>query len=112
MIAFGLSGAIFDLLGDHAYRAIPLTEADARELVGAARSAPLLAGYRGQPPVDTDALVDLLVRVSTLVDDIPEVRELVLDPILSSESGAMVLSGRVRVGPVPSRRDAGPRRLS
>ena len=112
LIAFGLAGATFDLLGDHAYRAIPLTEADARDLVAAPRSAPLLAGYRGEPAVDTDALVDLLVRVSTLVDDIPEVRELVLDPVLASGSGAVVLSGRVRVGPVPSRRDAGPRRLS
>ncbi len=112
LIAFGLSGATFDLLGDHVNRAIPLTEADASDLVGSPRSAPLLAGYRGQPPVDTGALADLLIRVSTLVDDIPEVRELVLDPILSSESGAVVLSGRIRVGPVPTRHDAGPRRLS
>ncbi|MGU3294409.1 bifunctional acetate--CoA ligase family protein/GNAT family N-acetyltransferase [Williamsia sp. M5A3_1d] len=112
LISFGLSGATFDLLGDHAHRAIPLTEADAYELIAAPRSAPLLTGYRGQAAVDRDALAALLIRVSTLVDDLPEIREVALDPILCSEHGAEVLSGRIRVGPVPTRADTGPRRLA
>ncbi|WP_439032745.1 bifunctional acetate--CoA ligase family protein/GNAT family N-acetyltransferase [Gordonia terrae] len=112
VMSFGLSGRTFDLLGDHGYRAIPLTELDARELIDEPRSAPLLSGYRGEEPADTEALVDLLLRISTLVDDIPEVREVFCDPILASVDGAAVLNAEIRVGPVPDRRDTGPRRLS
>ncbi|ATD73020.1 GNAT family N-acetyltransferase [Gordonia sp. 1D] len=112
VISFGLSGRTFDLLGDHGYRAIPLAELDARELIDEPRSAPLLNGYRGEEPADKEALVDLLLRISTLVDDIPEVREVLCDPILVSVDGASVLNAQIRVGPVPDRRDTGPRRLS
>ena len=56
-------------------------------------------------------VADLLLRISTLTDDIPEVREVVCDPILASVDGAAVLNARIRVGPVPDRRDTGPRRL-
>ncbi|WP_168706736.1 bifunctional acetate--CoA ligase family protein/GNAT family N-acetyltransferase [Gordonia paraffinivorans] len=112
VISFGLSGRTFELLGDHGYRAIPLAELDARELIDEPRSSPLLAGYRGEEPADKEALVDLLLRISTLVDDIPEVREVLCDPILASVDGASVLNAQVRVGPVPDRRDTGPRRLN
>ncbi|MFT4395845.1 GNAT family N-acetyltransferase [Gordonia lacunae] len=111
VMSFGLSGRTFDLLGDHGYRAVPLSELDARELIEEPRSAPLLSGYRGEEPADKEALADLLLRISTLVDDIPEVREVVCDPILASVDGAAVLNARIRVGPVPDRRDTGPRRL-
>ncbi len=111
VMSFGLSGRTFDLLGDHGYRAIPLSELDARELIDEPRSAPLLSGYRGEEPADKEALVDLLLRISTLVDDIPEVREVFCDPILASVDGAAVLNAEIRVGPVPDRRDTGPRRL-
>ncbi|UVF80870.1 bifunctional acetate--CoA ligase family protein/GNAT family N-acetyltransferase [Gordonia mangrovi] len=112
LISFGLSGRTFDLLGDHGYRAIPLTPLDAEELLDEPRSAPLLGGYAGEPPVDRSALTDLLMRISTLVDDIPEVREVLCDPILASPDGAAVLNAVIRVGPVPTRADTGPRRLA
>ncbi|MFT4126918.1 MAG: GNAT family N-acetyltransferase [Gordonia sp. (in: high G+C Gram-positive bacteria)] len=111
LISFGLSGNTFELLGDRAYRAVPLTERDATELIASTHSAPLLDGYRGEAPSDKAALVDLLVRVSTLVDDIPEIREVRCDPILASADGAAVLNAQIRIGPVPSRADTGPRRL-
>jgi acyl-CoA synthetase (NDP forming) len=112
LISFGLSGRTFELLGDHGYRATPLTPLDAEELIDEPRSAPLLAGYAGEPPVDRSALTDLLVRISTLVDDIPEVREVHCDPILASPDGAAVLNALIRIGPVPTRADTGPRRLA
>nr|WP_232017123.1 GNAT family N-acetyltransferase [Gordonia insulae] len=111
LISFGLSGRTFDLLGDHGYRAIPISPLDAAELIDEPRSSPLLGGYAGEPPVDRDALADLLLRISTLVDDIPEVREVLCDPILASPDGAAVLNALIRVGPVPTRADTGPRRL-
>ena len=62
-----------DLLGDRAYRTLPLTDLDAAELVRAPRAWPLLDGYRGSEPVDVAALEDLLLRVARLADDLPEV---------------------------------------
>lgn len=112
VISFGLSGRTFDLLGDHGYRGVPLSELDAAELLDEPRSAPLLSGYRGEPPVDKAALIDLLQRISTLVDDIPEIREISLDPILACPEGASIIGAQVRVGPVPTRADTGPRRLA
>ena len=110
LVSFGLSGRTFELLGDHGYRAIPLSEADAAELIDEPRSAPLLSGYAGEAAVDKAAIIELLLRISTLVDDIPEVREVLCDPILASPEGAAVLNAQIRIGPVPTRADTGPRR--
>lgn len=112
LISFGLSGRTFELLGDDGYRAIPITALDADELIDEPRSAPLLYGYRGEAPADREALVDLLIRISTMADDIPEIREIVVDPVLCSPEGAAILNVRIRIGPVPTKADTGPRRLS
>jgi acyl-CoA synthetase (NDP forming) len=60
-----------EVLGDHAARLAPLTDADADKLIGSIRSAPLLLGHRGSQPADLGALRDLLLRVSRLADDLP-----------------------------------------
>jgi acyl-CoA synthetase (NDP forming) len=111
LVSFGLSGVVSDLLGDRAYRALPLTDADAAALVRAPKAAPLLTGYRGSEPVDLDALADLVVRVAALAEDVPRVRWLALEPILASRAGIHVVRARVKVGPPPSLQDSGPRRL-
>ena len=84
LVSFGLSGVVSDLLGDRAYRALPLTDVDAAALVRAPRAAPLLTGYRGSEPADLDALADLVLRVAALAEDVPRVRWLALEPILAS----------------------------
>jgi acyl-CoA synthetase (NDP forming)/GNAT superfamily N-acetyltransferase len=111
LIAFGLAGNTFELLEDAAYRALPLTDVDARELVVAPRSAALLTGYQGQRSADIEALADLLMRVSFLVEDIPEVRAVVLDQILATSDHASVLNAQITIGPVSKGMDTGPRRL-
>lgn len=111
LISFGLSGPLSDLVGDRAVHVVPLSAAQARELVDAPLSAPLLSGYGGSEPVDKDAIADVLQRVSLLVDQQPGVRTVRLDPILAAPGGAAVLSVEIEVGPVPSRSDSGPRRL-
>ncbi|WP_425301666.1 GNAT family N-acetyltransferase [Nocardia wallacei] len=118
VISFGLSGTIIDLLGDRVYRALPLTEAESTALIGAPRAAPLLDGETGVPgktigePVDKRALSELAQRISALCDDLPEVRELSVEPVLAAPEGAAILYARVRIGPEPSRFDVGPRRLA
>lgn len=111
LVSFGLSGIVSDLLGDRAYRAVPLTDADADELITEPRAAPLLRGYGGGEPVDTAALAELVLRVNAIAEDLPEVRALVLDPVLAAPSGASVSSASIVLGPPPSHADAGPRRL-
>jgi acyl-CoA synthetase (NDP forming)/GNAT superfamily N-acetyltransferase len=111
LVSFGLSGVISDLLGDRAYRAIPLTDVDAASLIRAPKAAPLLTGYDGSPPADLPALEDLVLRVAALAEDLPEIRRLSLEPILASAAGAPVTAARITLGPPPSRQDTGPRRL-
>ncbi|GAA3960324.1 GNAT family N-acetyltransferase [Gordonia caeni] len=111
IVSFGLSGRLFESLGDRSYRAVPLTIEDARDLVAEPRSAELLGGRVGERPADVEALIDLLLRVSALVEQIPEIRGVSLDPILSSAEGTSVLAARITVGPVPTLADTGPRRL-
>ncbi|MEV0681580.1 GNAT family N-acetyltransferase [Actinosynnema sp. NPDC050436] len=111
LVSFGLSGVVSDLLGDRAYRAVPLTETDAKALVRAPKAAPLLAGYRGGESADLPALEDLVLRLAALAEDLPEVRDLALEPVLASAAGAYVSNARVTLGPPPSKHDSGPRRL-
>ncbi|MGW4324752.1 bifunctional acetate--CoA ligase family protein/GNAT family N-acetyltransferase [Nocardia sp. NPDC004573] len=111
VIEFGLSGLIIELLGDRAYRALPLTADEATALIDAPRAAPLLSGTPASPRVDKAALAELAQRISALFDDLPEMRELSFDPVLASPTSAEILYARGRIGPEPSRFDTGPRRL-
>ncbi|MBQ1073663.1 GNAT family N-acetyltransferase [Micromonospora sp. C31] len=111
VVGFGLGGVATELLGDRAWRAVPLTDLDAAELVDEPRAAPLLRGHRGAAPVDRAALADLLLRVGRLADEQPRVRALTLNPVLARPDGISVLHATVRVGSAVARPDTGPRRL-
>ncbi|WP_280407045.1 bifunctional GNAT family N-acetyltransferase/acetate--CoA ligase family protein [Nocardia carnea] len=111
VIEFGLSGPIIELLGDRAYRALPLSADEAAALIDAPRAAPLLSGTPASPRVDKAALIDLTRRISAMFDDLPEMRELSCEPVLASPESAAILYARARIGPQPSRFDTGPRRL-
>ncbi|MFD9795419.1 GNAT family N-acetyltransferase [Streptomyces sp. NPDC059070] len=111
VLSFGLAGAASELLGDTGHRLVPATDRDAAELVRSIRTAPLLFGWRGSAPVDTAALEELLLRVSRLVDDHPEVVSVVLEPVVVAPHGLSVLGASVRLAPPPARTDLGPRRL-
>ncbi|GGW66999.1 GNAT family N-acetyltransferase [Streptomyces griseoloalbus] len=111
VLSFGLAGAASQLLGDRAHRLIPVTDRDATSLVRSIRTAPLLFGWRGSAPVDTPALEELLLRVSRLVDDHPEVVAVTLEPVVVAPHGVSVLGASVRLAPPPARDDLGPRTL-
>ncbi|MEU5609872.1 GNAT family N-acetyltransferase [Streptomyces sparsogenes] len=111
VLSFGLAGAPSELLGDTAHRLVPATDRDAAELVRSIRTAPLLFGWRGARPVDTAALEELLLRVSRMVDDHPEVVAVDLEPVVVAPRGLSVLGAAVRLAPPPPRTDLGPRHL-
>ncbi|GAA1849412.1 bifunctional GNAT family N-acetyltransferase/acetate--CoA ligase family protein [Pseudonocardia ailaonensis] len=112
LLSFGISGMATQLLDDRAFRVLPLSRDDAAALIRAPRAAPLLTGYRGSEPVRLDALEDLALRIGAMVEELPEVRSLAVDPVLASPEGAFVTGARVVLGPPPTR-DApdAPRRL-
>ncbi|WP_405712931.1 GNAT family N-acetyltransferase [Streptomyces xanthophaeus] len=111
VLSFGLAGVASELLGDTAHRLVPATDRDAAGLIRSIRTAPLLFGWRGSDPVDTPALEELLLRLSRLVDDHPEVIGVSLEPVVVAAEGLSVLSATVRVAHPPARSDLGPRTL-
>jgi hypothetical protein len=79
-------------------------------LVDAPRAAPLLRGYGGLPAMDRAALHDLLLRLSTLADAVPELAECTLH-VLATPIGAQLRSVSARIAPAAARADVGPRRM-
>jgi acyl-CoA synthetase (NDP forming) len=99
LLAFGLGGTLAELTRDVTFRVCPVTDVDADEMLAAGRARKLLAGYRGAPPGDVAALHETILRVAQVVEDVPHVAELELNPIvaLPPGQGAFALDVRVRV---------------
>ena len=81
LIMFGMGGVNAELLNDVSFRLHPLTDLDAREVIASIKMAKVFDGYRGNPPADKDALQELLLRLSTMVEDIPQISELDFNPV-------------------------------
>jgi acyl-CoA synthetase (NDP forming) len=103
LVVCGLGGTLVEVLHDVAFRLPPVSDVDAAEMLAALRASRLLDGYRGAPPADRQALLSVILRVSALVESIPELRELDLNPVkvLAPGQGAIVVDGRMRLGPLP-----------
>jgi acyl-CoA synthetase (NDP forming)/GNAT superfamily N-acetyltransferase len=99
LVVFGLGGVATDVLADRAARLAPLTDTDADELIRSIHSAPLLLGYRGAQPADLAALRETLLRVSRLADDLPEIAELDLNPVIARPDGVAAVDVRIRLKP-------------
>jgi acetate---CoA ligase (ADP-forming) len=97
LVALGPGGVFAELIGDAGLRIAPLTDVDARELVLEGKTGALVRGYRGKLAADSESVVDLLHRLSALGDDLPEVVELDLNPVLVGPDGCVAVDARVRV---------------
>lgn len=95
VMMFGLGGVFVEILKDVVFRAIPLTRADAFEMLDAIKAKKILAGARGTKPVDREALVDLMMKVSALVQAHPEVTEIDLNPVFAHDDGYTVVDARM-----------------
>jgi acyl-CoA synthetase (NDP forming) len=106
---FGLGGTLVELLKDVSFRLHPLTDADAREMVRSIKGYPLLEGWRGAPPGDVAALEDVLLRISCLVEDLPEIAEMDLNPIkvLPPGEGCLTVDARILLRRPEARRGPG-----
>jgi acetyl coenzyme A synthetase (ADP forming)-like protein len=99
VVACGAGGVRVELLKDVSVRLAPLAEADADAMVHELRTYPLLTGYRGAASSDVPALVQVILRVGAMVDDLPQIAELDLNPVLVHAHGATIVDARVRVAP-------------
>ncbi|UQG57225.1 acetate--CoA ligase family protein [Marinobacter sp. M3C] len=97
VLMFGLGGIFVEVLEDVAFRAIPLSRDDARSMVGQIKARKILEGARGEPAVSKDALVELLLKVSSIVDAHSEILELDLNPVIAYNDGYAVVDARVIV---------------
>jgi acyl-CoA synthetase (NDP forming) len=104
LVAFGPGGVFAELIGDAAFRLAPLTDVDAEELVTGGKAGRLVAGFRGAPAADAAALSDLVHRLGRLAEDVPEVCELDLNPVIAGPSGCVAVDARVRLRSRPSDR--------
>lgn len=99
LVAFGLGGIHVEILADVCFRLTPLTDRDAAEMVRSIRGAKLLNGYRGHPAANISAIEELLLRLSRLVEEVPEILEVDLNPVfaLSAPDGCMIADARIRL---------------
>ncbi|MER5942033.1 GNAT family N-acetyltransferase [Streptomyces sp. NPDC001928] len=99
LVLFGLGGTATEVLADHAARLAPLTDHDVHDLVTSPRCAPLLFGAHGNAPVDLEGLEDLLLRLSRLAADLPQLAEADFNPVLATPGQVTVLDARIRLLP-------------
>lgn len=95
VVMFGLGGVLVEVLQDVAFRVVPLTARDAREMIREVKGFALLQGYRGAPPADLGALEALLLKVSALAQRHPEIAELDLNPVFAYSNGVLAVDARV-----------------
>ncbi len=103
VVACGAGGVQVELLRDVSVRLTPLSNEDASEMVRSLKTFPLLNGFRGAPVCDVAALEEGLLRVSALVEDIPQIAELDCNPFVVHQHGAVILDARVRLSAVEPR---------
>jgi len=111
LVMVGLGGVHTELFADRAFRLVPMTDRDAGRMWRSLRAAPLLTGYGGSSPVNTTAVEDLLLRLGRLAEELPEVAELDLNPVLVSADGAIVVDAKMRLEEVGAEPDAVLRQL-
>jgi acyl-CoA synthetase (NDP forming) len=102
-LMFGLGGVAVEVLKDVAFRLAPLTQRDASAMIREIRSLPLLTGHRGQPAVDLAALERMLLQVSALAEEHPEIKELDLNPIFAYPDGCVAVDARIALHPEGAR---------
>lgn len=102
VVACGAGGTLVELLHDVEVRLAPLTDVDAREMVGSLRTFPLLDGFRGAPKADVAALEELVLRVGAMADSHPEIVEMDCNPVMVLPRGVMVVDARIRVQVAPA----------
>ncbi len=95
VIMFGLGGIFVELLKDVSFRVIPVEQRDAQEMIKEIKGYPLLLGYRGNEPANISALVEIILKISKLIEENPQIKELELNPIFVYRHKAVGVDARI-----------------
>ena len=95
VIMFGLGGVLVEVVKDVSFRVLPLSRAAANRMITDIKSAPLLEGFRGKPPVDKRAITELLLTISEVIEAYPQIHEMDLNPVMAYENGLSIVDARV-----------------
>jgi acetyltransferase len=95
MLMFGLGGIYVEILKDVSFRIAPLTRSEAVSMISEIRTSALLRGARGEKPVDVEAIVDGILKLSSIVTDFPLIRELDINPLVVLNKGAIAIDARI-----------------
>jgi acyl-CoA synthetase (NDP forming) len=95
VIMFGLGGVFVELLKDVSFRVIPVERRDAQEMIEEIKGYPLLQGYRGKEPASISALVEIILKISKLIEETPEIKELELNPLFAYRNKAVAVDARI-----------------
>jgi len=95
VIMFGLGGVAVELFRDVSMNLLPLTREHACAMLRQIRGAPLLKGFRGRPPIDENAIVEGLLRISAIAEEYPEIVEIDLNPVIAYPDGMLVVDARI-----------------
>jgi acetyl-CoA synthetase (ADP-forming) len=98
-VMVGLGGIFVELFKDVSFRLPPFTLTEARSMFAELRAAPLLTGYRGQPPCDVNALATCACAVARIAAEHPDIQEIDLNPIIAHERGCTIVDAKIRVRP-------------
>lgn len=107
VVMVGLGGVFVEVLEDVTFRAAPITESEAKEMLAELKAQPLLEGARGSEPVDEEALIEVLIAVSDLVADTPAIAEVDCNPIFATPEGAEIVDASITLQPAAVNQDAG-----
>jgi len=97
LVMFGMGGVYVEVLKDVVFKVSPVTEVEAREMLSSIKMAPLLEGVRGEKGVDREKLVEVILRLSQLVTDLPALQEMDLNPVIAYEDGVFVVDARIGI---------------
>ncbi|MGD9160926.1 MAG: acetate--CoA ligase family protein [Desulfobacteraceae bacterium] len=95
MVMFGMGGTLVEVLRDISFGIAPLSRQDSKEMIQDTKIYTLLKGYRGQPPVDIEYLEELLLKVSAMVQENPEIKEMDINPLFAYENKAIAVDARI-----------------
>lgn len=111
VLGFSIGGYVSNLTAEWAFRMLPMTDTDAAELIRQPRTSPLLFGFQGAEPVNTDAIEAVLLRVAKMVEDWPQLHRVELNPLLATTSGCYLLGASVEISQAGVRDEQRPRHL-
>lgn len=95
VIMFGLGGILVEVVKDVSFRVLPITKTSARKMINEIKSSAILDGVRGESPIDKEAIVNLLLTVSSLIESYPEIHEMDLNPVIAREKQITIVDARI-----------------